>query len=140
MNTYLTPEEIETSMYAHVIDEIVNDDRQIVVSAIEAAIDEAKSYLMQRYDVEKIFSADGSDRNALILENVKVITVWNIIKLSNAETIYDMWKERYDRVIDWFKQVAKGNATANLPLITDADGEVKLKIKFGSNDKFTHSF
>lgn len=126
-------------MYAHIIDEITEGDTQIVLQAIEAAIEEVRSYLRVRYDVAKVFAAEGSARNALILENTKVITVWNIIKLSNAETIYEMWKERYDRVINYLVKVADGDAAPDLPLITNEQGDVVIKAKFGSNPKFNHS-
>lgn len=126
-------------MYAHIIDEITEGDTQIVLQAIEAAIEEVRSYLRVRYDVAKVFAAEGSARNALILENTKVITVWNIIKLSNAETIYEMWKERYDRVINYLVKVADGDAAPDLPPITNEQGDVVIKAKFGSNPKFNHS-
>lgn len=136
---YLKAEELNGSMYAHIIDEITEGDTQIVLQAIEAAIEEVRSYLRVRYDVAKVFAAEGSARNALILENTKVITVWNIIKLSNAETIYEMWKERYDRVINYLVKVADGDAAPDLPLITNQQGNIVIKAKFGSNPKFNHS-
>lgn len=136
---YLKAEELNGSMYAHIIDEITEGDTQIVLQAIEAAIEEVRSYLRVRYDVTKVFEAEGSARNALILENTKVITVWNIIKLSNAETIYEMWKERYDRVINYLVKVADGEAAPDLPLITNEQGNIVIKAKFGSNPKFNHS-
>lgn len=125
-------------MYAHVIDQITEGDDSIVEQAIDAAIEEAKSYLAQRYDVEKIFATEGRSRNALVLENVKVIVIWRIITICNAETIYEMWKERYDRVIDYFKSVAKGITTPSLPPIKDSDGNITIQAKFGSNPKFNH--
>lgn len=125
-------------MYAHIIGEITEGDTQIVLQAIGAAIEEVRSYLRVRYDVAKVFAAEGPARNALILENTKVITVWNIIKLSNAETIYEMWKERYDRVINYLVKVADGDAAPDLPLLTNEKGDVVIKAKFGSNRKFNH--
>lgn len=136
---YLSAEELKTAMYAHVVEEITGGDVSIVCRAIEAAVEEAKSYLSNRYDVEKIFSAVGEGRNAMILENVKVMAVWRIITICNAETIYEMWKERYDRVVDFFKNVAKGIVAPALPLRTDEKGNIELQAKFGSNPKFHHS-
>lgn len=136
---YLKAEELNGSMYAHIIDEITGGDTQIVLQAIEAAIEEVRSYLRVRYDVARVFAAEGAARNALILENTKVVTVWNIIKLSNAETIYEMWKERYDRVINYLAKVADGDAAPDLPLITNEKGDVVIKAKFGSNPKFHHT-
>lgn len=135
---FLTSEELKTAMYAHVIDTITEGDDSITEQAIEAAIEEAASYLSGRYDTGRIFSAEGKERNAMILENVKVITVWCIITICNAETIYEMWKERYDRVIDYFTKVAKGTIAPNLPLLTDGEGNTSLKMRFGSHKKFNH--
>lgn len=126
-------------MYAHIINEITEGDEQIVLQAIEEAIEEVRSYLRPRYDTEAVFNAEGATRNALILGNTKVVTVWNIIKLSNAETIYDMWKDRYDRVIKYLEGVAEGVRTPSLPLLKNENGEVKIKTRFGSNPKFNHS-
>lgn len=137
---YLKPEELNGSMYAHILSEITGGDTQIILQAIEAAIEEVRSYLRARYDTAKVFSAEGPERNALILENTKVVTVWNIIKLSNAETIYDMWKERYDRVISYLSKVADGSIAPDLPLLTNEKGDVVVKARFGSNPKFHHSF
>lgn len=136
---FLKPEELHSSMYAHVIREITEGDEQIVEQAIEEAIEEVRSYLRPRYDTDKIFAARGDKRNALILGNAKVVAVWNIIRLSNAETIYEIWKDRYDRVIKYLEGVAAGTRTPSLPLLTDEKGEVKIKTRFGSNPKFTHS-
>ncbi|MDR3226593.1 MAG: DUF1320 family protein [Prevotellaceae bacterium] len=137
---YLETTEIEMVLYSHALNEITDGDNQIILQAIAAAIEEAKSYLSQRYDFNAIFTAQGDNRNALILENTKIITVWNIIKLSNAETIYEMWRDRYDRVIDYFKQVAAEKIFPDIPRIADADGETDSRIKAGSNTKFEHSF
>ena len=125
-------------MYAHVIDEITEGDASITEQAIAAAIDEAASYLSGRYDTDQIFSATGGARNAMILENVKVIAIWRIITICNAETIYGMWKERYDRVIDYFNRVAKGTVAPRLPLLKGDDGEARLAMRFGSHKKFDH--
>ncbi|MBR1633047.1 MAG: DUF1320 family protein [Bacteroidales bacterium] len=135
---FLSADELKTTMYAHVIDEITEGDSSITGQAIEAAIEEARSYLSGRYDTERIFSAEGGQRNAMILENVKVIVIWRIITICNAETIYEMWKERYDRVIDYFTKVAKGTIAPNLPLLTDSEGEIQPKMRFGSHKKFNH--
>jgi phage gp36-like protein len=127
-------------MYQHQLDDITDSDDQIIEQSIAAAIEEIKSYLSQRYDVTQIFSQTGTARNALILENTKVITVWNVIRLSNVDAIYDIWRERYDRVIDWLKQAAAEKINPDLPPLLNADGEENLRIRAGSNTKFTHDF
>ncbi|MCD8177298.1 MAG: DUF1320 domain-containing protein [Tannerellaceae bacterium] len=137
---FLHPDELKTSMYQHVIDDITEGDEQMVTEVIEAAIAEISSYLSSRYDTRLIFEARGKDRNTLILNYTKTITIWTLIQVCSAETIYDMWKDRYDRAIDFLNRAAKGVVTPQLPLLTDESGDVKIKTKFGSNPKFRHNY
>ena len=51
---YLTPEELKSHMYAHIVEEITEGDEQIVLQAIEAAVEEVRSYLRPRYDTDRI--------------------------------------------------------------------------------------
>ena len=97
-----------------------------------------KSYLASRYDVAAIFAATGANRDPLVLEDTKVIAVWNLIRLSNSELIYEQWRERYDRVVDFMKQVAAGSITPALPIATDGQGNPIITSRFGSNPKFDH--
>ena len=98
-----------------------------------------KSYLASRYDVAAIFAATGTSRDPLILEDTKVIAVWNLIRLSNSELIYEQWRERYDRVVDFLKQVSAGSITPTLPIATDEHGNPVIRSRFGSNPKFDHT-
>jgi phage gp36-like protein len=137
---YLNPGELESGIYGHVIDTIVQDDRDIVQQSIDAAVEEVKAYLAVRYDNEAIFAQEGAARNALILESVKVVAIWNLIKLSSAETLYTTWLDRYDRVIKTLQQIAAGKIAPDLPLLTDARGNVTDTLRFGANKKFNHYF
>jgi len=137
---FITVQEMKTVIYDHVMDDISENDDATVAQCIEAAVSEMKSYLASRYDVERIFRAEGNDRDPLILEDTKVIAVWNLIRLSNSELIYEQWRERYDRVIDFLKQVAEGSITPTLPIATDEQGNPIIKSRFGSNPKFQHNY
>lgn len=137
---FITVEEMKTVIYEHVMDDISASDDATVLQCIEAAVGEMKSYLASRYDTAAIFSATGTDRDPLVLENTKVIAVWNLIRLSNSEMIYDQWRERYDRVTDFMKQVAKGKITPEIPIATDEEGNPLIKSRSGSNPKFNHSY
>lgn len=135
---YIEPSELKTAAYDHVIEQITNGDDSMIRTAIDAAVEEIQSYLSLRYDTEKIFSATGSARNPMVVEAVKDVTVWNLIRVSNAELLYDLWKSRYDRVIDYFTKVSRGTIAPALPLLTSPSGSVSIHPKFGSNRKFRH--
>ena len=155
--SYLTIEELKSAIYEYQMDEITEGDDAIAQAAIEAAIDEVKSYLTPNnqsgwedgrklYDVKSIFEAEGANRNALILAHVKTIAKWWVILLSNPDIIYEQVKERYDRSIDYLTKVATGQVTISTlptyqPEITDANGnplpQKEIAI-WGSRRKFNH--
>ncbi len=149
---FITKEELGSTIYEYQIDQITEGDDNIVNLAIQAAEDEVRSYLTGNnridwldgrivYDAEKILSAKGNKRNALIMGIVKTITKWWIIELCNAEIIYEQAKERYDRAIDYLKKLAKGDITLKtLPTIDseDSENEQKAPFTFGSRKKFKH--
>ena len=137
---FITVEEMKSVIYEHVMDDISENDDATVAQCIEAAVSEVKSYLSSRYNVAAIFSATDTDRDPLILEDTKVIAVWNLIRLSNNELIYDQWRERYDRIVKFLEQVSEGKVTPDLPIATDEQGNPIIKSRFGSNPKFQHNY
>ncbi len=140
---FIETEELKTAIQEYTLGQITTDD-VVIRSAILMSIQEATSYLNGRYDCAAIFNATGEDRNTLVLEHCKSMAVWYIIRLSNADLLFDKAKIYYDNAIDWFKQVA-GVGTSGKSIAADLpvkrkDGEVVLKMRFGSNRKFKHSF
>lgn len=105
---FITIEELKTVAYEYQIIDIVEEDETIVEIAIDAAIEEIKSYLAGRYDTINVFNKQGNERNRLIVELTKDIALWQIIRLSNPDILFDRVKDRYDRAIDYLNRVAKG--------------------------------
>ena len=129
---FLNIEELKTVMYDYQLSEIVEDDSTIAEMAIQAAIEEVKSYLRSRYDVEKTFSAEQSERNPLILEITKDVALWQIIRLSNPDILHERVKDRYDRAIEWLDKVARGLISPTLPVVQDGTGNDASPIRYGS--------
>ncbi len=137
---YLIKEDLYTVIEQHVLDAIVEDDPGCVPESIDTAIDTIKNYLSQRYDVGRIFSAEGEARNKHILSIARTLTVWEIISRNNNDILYDKWEKRQQEAVRFLEKVAAGSIAPDLPLITDSEGNVQTKIKFGSNPKFNHGF
>ena len=151
---FLIKEELKSTVYAYQLEQITEDDDSIIDMGINAAIEEVKSYLTPndkkewldgrpRYDAAAIFASTGASRNALILELTKTVAEWWIIRLCNADIIHERVKERYDRAIDYFKQIAKGTVTiGSLPILPPDDGSEgtipTLPFRMGGRAKFTH--
>ena len=135
---FITPEELNTHLYRENIEAISREDETVVVASIDAAVSEAKGYL-SAYDTEKIFSAEGAERNALLLIFVKDIAVWHFINLCNAGTELQLRQDRYERAVAWLRQVQKGEVMPDLPGIV-TDGKPEGIYIDGSNPKRTQHF
>ena len=149
---FLNPEELGSVIYGYQLDQITEGNDEIILTAIQTAISEVKSYLTGnnrkewldgriRYDVSAIFSATGDNRNPLILSTVKTVTKWWVVQLCNADIIYEQAKERYDRSIVWLTKLAKGDVTLDeLPQLTTNPDTQNQKDPFsmGSRLKFNH--
>lgn len=148
---FITKAELKSVIYAYQIDQITEQDDDIITMAITAATDEAKSYLRPNnkkqwidgrplYDVDVVFAAVDAARNSLLMEMVKSIAIWYVCRLCNVDMIYDNLKDRYDRTIEWLKQVNQGDITLDLPILApdDSDSNTRLPFRFGSRVKFNH--
>lgn len=146
---FLAAEELKTVSYSYQIQEITGADDEVITSAIATAIAEVAGYLRANnkkefgdgrlvYDVDAVFEKRDDERDALILQYTKVVALWHLIILCNVDMIYEHIKERYDRVIDFFKKVNKGDITLNLPLLEEPEENKRQAFRFGSRTKFNH--
>ena len=142
---FITKEELQTAIYEYQLADITGMDvNDIAVRHAVAAVSEASSYLNAKYDIRAIFSAEGDDRHPLLVEHVKSIAVWYIIKRANTDLIFDRAKEYYKAAIDWLKLVAgvgtdDETIAPDLPLRRtegEEGGSVATPFRFGSHPKF----
>lgn len=138
---FLDKTDLASAIYGYQVDQITEGNDEIVYQAIEAAIQEVKSFLSETlYDTVAIFSATGTNRNALLLAHTKTIAKWYIVELCNADIIQEQAKDRYDRAISWLTKLSKGTVALNeLPTIsiTTTQSETDT-FGFGSRTKFNH--
>ncbi len=154
---FLEVAELKSVIYEYQLTEITEESPDIAEMAINAAVEEVKSYLSPtdqikwrdgrpRYDVEAIFSAIGVNRNAMILSLVKSIALYQICQLANVDIIQERVIQRYDRAIDYLEKVAGiGKYKDSAPIapgfpVLPAGDEVTAKqaFRFGSREKFNH--
>lgn len=151
---FLEKADLGSVIYAYQVDQITEGNDDLVAQALAAAEEEAKSYLTPNinklesldgrilYDTAVIFSAEGLDRNALILQHCLTLAKFHIATLCNADFIYEQAKERYDRAIDWFNKLSKGSLVlTSLPQITlDDTNSTRQPFSSGSREKFNHEY
>ncbi|AMO19422.1 phage protein Gp36 family protein [Flavobacterium columnare] len=138
---FLDKTDLASAIYGYQVDQITEGNDEIVYQAIEAAIQEVKSFLSETlYDTVAIFSATGTNRNALLLAHTKTIAKWYIVELCNADIIQEQAKDRYDRAISWLTKLSKGTVALNeLPTVSISNTESETDtFGFGSRTKFNH--
>jgi phage gp36-like protein len=94
-----------------------------IENAIAEAQEEVAGYLRPKYDVQRIFATEGSERNRQLVMYTADIALWNMIASLPQRMGYDTRKERYERAIKWLEGVQGGKIVPDLPIATDEDGE-----------------
>lgn len=136
---FLEIQEMNTVVAEYKVREITDYDDGIMQQCLLAAVKRVRRMLSGRYDVDKVFSAMGDERDAELLEICKNIALWFLIRRCNVDILYGRVKETYDRDMDYLKELKNGEIPSDLPL-READGKTVGSIRSGSNPKFSHSW
>jgi phage gp36-like protein len=136
---FISPEEMNTHLYAENIEIISRGDETVMTAAIDSAIAEMEGYL-RAYDTDSIFLREGKNRNALLVMFAKDIAAWHFLVLCNAGHQLELRQDRYDRAISWLKAVQKGDVVPSLPSAEKDGVSGAGVIKFGSNTPRNNHF
>jgi phage gp36-like protein len=110
MSKFITLSDYDARIHSEILDALVRSDETIIEIIEDQSIALMRSYLNNRYDCDAIFSQAGSKRNNLIVMILLDITVYNIFCVHNPQKVSQITKDRYERAIEWLKQVNKGQA------------------------------
>lgn len=104
--------------------------------AEEMAISQIKNYLFGRYDTDLIFSpveeGETDMRNAHIVMVTIDCALYHLYTSIAPNKIPQHRADRYQDVLNWLKDVSRGNAKADLPIRTDENGDAEIGIKITS--------
>ena len=134
MTQYIEPNDYDASVHREIIDAITREDNSILDICEDRAIEEMKSYMAGRYDVDRIFAARGEERHPLILMMCLDIAVYHIYSLGNPAKMSSLRENRYERAVEWLKGIQKGNVVINgAPTLQD-ENKTEYYL-FGGNRK-----
>lgn len=116
MSKFINTSDYDATIHREILDSLLRKesttyDPQIIEICEDRAVAEMRGYLNKTYDCDKIFSAEGGDRNALILMFALDITVYHIFCQHNPYKMSKIRQDRYDRAIEWLKGVMTGDIT-----------------------------
>ncbi len=101
-------------------------------TAENMGISQVKKRLAGRYDVDKIFSAVGDERDSYIVMITLDCALYHLYTATVPNKIPTIRAERYQDALDWLKSVARGEENTDLPVLEDETGNQLLGIKITS--------
>jgi phage gp36-like protein len=114
MSQFIEIADYDATVHREILDAVTRQDEAIIEICEDRAIAEMTGPLARRFDTAVIFSARTTDRHQLVLMFCIDIAVYHIFCVHNPQKLGQMRKDRYDRAIEWLKQV--GNPNNPLPV------------------------
>ena len=106
MSHFITIKDYDATIHKEILDALTRDDESLIEICEDRAIIDMRGYLSARYDVDAIFAAEGEARNQLVLMMAIDIAVYHLFCIHNPMKLSKMRENRYDRAVEWLKQVA----------------------------------
>lgn len=91
--------------------------------AEQFAIDFASGYLRGRYDLEKTFQMQGTDRNMALVGCLTDISLYRMCLNLPSRMGLEKRKQQFDEAVKWLQSVQSSSILLDLPLVTGPDGE-----------------
>ena len=120
MSDFIHPKDYDATIRKELLESITRLDAPVLEMSEDVAVLEMMPYL-SAYDVDVIFApyviGTPDTRNMLVLMYAKDITIYHASVALFGSKINTLRQTRYDRAIEWCKEVAKGTITPHgLPL------------------------
>lgn len=141
MAQFITPEDYDASIHQEILDAVIRSDRQIVEICEDRAIAQMRGYLAARYDCDRIFSAEGGERNQLVLMMALDIAIYHIFSIHNPRNMSQIRVDRYERAVEWLKGVRSGDISVDgLPEVEEETKNAASQFRMRSNPKRNNRF
>ena len=135
MSKFITPQDYDASIHREILDALTRNDE----ICEDRAISEMRGYLSARYDADTIFKAEGTARNELVLMMAVDIAVYHLFSIHNPQKMSQIRKDRYDRAMEWLKQVAAFKITIDgAPKLPEEEQKKNSPWLMSSNPKRTN--
>lgn len=138
MSAFIDIQDYDASIHREILDALTRSDESIVEICEDRAIAEMRGYLSVRYDANALFAATGSERNQLILMMAIDIAVYHLFCIHNPQKLSQIRKDRYERAVEWLKQVASFKITVDgAPKLPEDERKQESPWSMTSNPKRT---
>ena len=104
---FLDKADYSTSINIAVIDSLTGGDDSIINTLSEEAVEEMKSYLNSRYEVQPIFDAGGDERNKTLMMYAKDIALYHLYSINTLSSMPETRMNRYKKALSWLQDVSE---------------------------------
>ena len=113
---FITEEDYRVVIGENALKVVSQASQEIRDNAELEACEEIAGYLRPKYDTEAVFSAEGENRNRLVVMYAADIALYHMIAAMPQKMGSEIRKERYERAIKWLEGVQAGKIIPDLPL------------------------
>lgn len=110
--------------------------------AEQRAMSRIAAALRGRYDVEKVFACEGTQRDAELVGCATDIALYHMCCALPQKMGYEIREKRYNAALDYLKEIQAGRVTPDLPTLTGPEGEEDCQnpIRYGSLPQNTYDW
>lgn len=129
MSRFLTEQDYDASVHREILEAVTREDAALIKICEDRAVKDMRNYLHLHYDCDRIFAAQGDDRDPMLVMFCVDITVYHLFSMHNPRNMSKIREDRYNRAIEWLKAVGRGNLSAEgLPERAEKDENVPYLI------------
>lgn len=134
---YLLQSDLDLSILPPNLTQITSNDSSILDTAESYALDEIKSYLSGRYNLETEFTKQGDARRKDLVRRVVAITMYLLHQRLTPRQIPETRVYDYEQTLSWLKKVNEGKLNLEIDKINPSQ---TVPITWGSNTKNTNFY
>jgi phage gp36-like protein len=137
---FITPDDFRVVIGETAFRAFSQSDTALQESAVSEAIEEVSGYLRPVYDVDRIFSATGTDRNRFLVMIVVDAALYHLSASQPQKMGSEVRRERYERAVRWLEGVQAGRIDPGLPTVESESGDSPLGSVFIAQPRLRHNW
>lgn len=138
MNNFLNLDDYDATIHREILDSLLRDgattDNAVIEVCENRAIQIVRSLIGSRYDCDAIFTAQGDERNVIILKVCLDIAVYEIFCQHNPYKMSQIRKDRYEDAMAFLREVRDCDANIEgAPLVSEQEQKDNSRWQITSN-------
>lgn len=118
---FITIDDLYSKVRQSDLRQITGGNDSVSLHAIGYAVGLIRSYLGGRYDTERIFSAQGEQREGMLVSIAVDIAIYEIVAICQPNIDLTDRRERRNQAVEYLRQVRDDSLPTGWPLLPEPD-------------------